>query len=445
MENKNINIYYIMSLIYKMKDSDINNLGRPIINCGNSCFFNATNQMLFHIPEFREFLILNQKLLITNSIIDNLIELFNKMKDNTLNTAIKEDTNLKEGNLSNFYSTVQNIFFNGNNYEQQDAPELIIKYLDKIFIDIFSNLYIPKTIPFLENNLAIDLNINLPIFNLLVKFITKRTCILNPNKIESLHIEYLHIKTSEIEDRTEFNINLNDRIEILDASNNITACKTINKNEKNTKLIESYEPNEYIIIHLKRFINTNPDPTGPPNIIKLDNLIENFNIKSNNDNFIILDKYNNKYNLIGGICHGGSTTGGHYWYKHKINNEWKIFNDGSPIIDSLPDSNELYVLLFKKYNEIPLYLNIKLNDDLLKTLNLTILQNTDMFMNTFDTDRYYRYDNQEKINFYIKLMTYYVSIYNKKRKINFYYSSEYDSYLINIRNKLIKKIKPLLI
>ena len=45
-----------------MEEKDINFIGRGIENCGNSCFMNSVNQMLFHIPELREFMIKNEGL-----------------------------------------------------------------------------------------------------------------------------------------------------------------------------------------------------------------------------------------------------------------------------------------------------------------------------------------------------------------------------------------------
>jgi ubiquitin C-terminal hydrolase len=422
---------------------EINKEGNGIYGGTNSCFFNATNQMLFHIPEFREFLIRNNNLF-KNNITLNLIQLFTRMKNNKVNSS----EILHDKTLGEFYKNVQLVFFNDvSGQRQQDASELLTKYIDIIIDEIFSLLLIPNTIPFIRNNLINDLYINLPIFNIISKFITSRTCISNPNKIESLIIEYINLKNIEIEKNTEFNINLNDRIEDLTADNNFEPCKDKDINgknmvqtKKNTRVTESYETNEYIIIHLKRFVNLNPDPTGIPNITKLENPIQDYRINNNNDEFIITDKYNNPYKLIGSICHGGGTDGGHYWYFHKINNVWKCFNDSSDVINQIPNSSEQYILLFKKHRDIQIYQNINIHN--IDILNQVILYNTDIFITNFNTDIYYKYDNQEKIIFYIKLMVYYTSLYNKKSHPQ--YKVEFNTNLLSIKNKLTRKIQLLI-
>jgi len=422
---------------------EINKEGNGIYSGNNSCFFNATNQMLFHIPEFREFLIRNNDLF-KNNITLNLIQLLIKMKNNKVNSS----EILHDKTLGEFYKNVQLVFFKDvSGQRQQDASELLTKYIDIIIDEIFSLLLIPNTESFVRNNLINDLYINLPIFNIISRFITSRTCISNPNKIESFKIEYINLLNILIEKNTEFNINLNDRIEDLTADNNFEPCKdkdlngnNLNQTTINTRVRESYETNEYIIIHLKRFVNLNPNQTGIPNIQKLNNSIQNYNINSNNDEFIITDKYNNPYRLIGSICHGGGTDSGHYWYFHKINNVWKRFDDSSDVINQIPNSSEQYVLLFKKHREEQIYQNINIyNIDL---LNQLILQNTDIFITNFDTNKYYIYTDQEEIYFYIRLMTYYTSLYNKKSHPK--YKVEFNTYLLSIKEKLIKKIQLLI-
>ena len=55
----------------------INKIGCGLENIsGTSCFFNSINQMLYHIPEFREFIILHEFLFEDNKEIINLIKLF---------------------------------------------------------------------------------------------------------------------------------------------------------------------------------------------------------------------------------------------------------------------------------------------------------------------------------------------------------------------------------
>ena len=120
---------------YKLQDEDINFIGKGIENCGNSCFFNSVNQMIFHIPELREFMIRNEKLFEIASdkskksdpdsehdydILLKLIGLFKKIKENKNTTEkIIENTKIKgDITLTDLYITIQNEYFHEDINEQ---------------------------------------------------------------------------------------------------------------------------------------------------------------------------------------------------------------------------------------------------------------------------------------------------------------------------------------
>jgi hypothetical protein len=62
-------------------------------------------------------------------------------------------------------------------------------------------------------------------------------------------------------------------------------------------------------------------------------------------------------------------------------------------------------------------------------------------MTNFEYNKYYK-DGLD-LEFFIKLLTYYVSVYNQKSHLG--YKIEYDAYLLSIREKIIKKIQLLLL
>lgn len=133
-----------------MEEKYINFIGRGIENCGNSCFMNSVNQMLFHIPELREFMIQNEGLFEIASkkykrsdpdsehdydLLLKLIGLFKKIKENTEEitryTKIRGDTT-----LTDLYITVQNEYFNEDINKRledfDDKNDPIIEHITKL-------------------------------------------------------------------------------------------------------------------------------------------------------------------------------------------------------------------------------------------------------------------------------------------------------------------------
>jgi ubiquitin C-terminal hydrolase len=432
-----------------LNDSDINHEGTGLSNCGNSCFFNSVNQMLFHIPEFREFLIKNKDIF-KNEIILNLIELFKLMKTKGNKSNVDGGEMLHDRSLSNYYSLVQQKFYielgdGGNTGSQRDASELLTKYFERIFEELYSYILIPDSGE-LTKSLLNELKINIPIFEFF--FLQKEDikCLDDPTiiKTSTFNCNFVYNQASYIDpnDKTKikFKINLNDEEEIRTANNNYIKCikKDLNGNEIkqiNTGSTLEKDPNEYIIIPLKRFFQE-PDGTT----IKLNDPIDNFNIKNNNDEFIISDRYNNKYKLLGGINHGGGVSGGHYFYSHKVRNIWNSYNDSS-VYPNLPSSSGLYVLLFKRQRDVQLYQNVTIN---VEQLNQTILNNLNKYLKDDDLYKFYRnFDNFEKSDALIKfLLTYYSNLINLKSNPN--YRSIYDPIIVSIINKIKDKIKKLL-
>ena len=119
-----------MSLIENINDSNVNFIGNGVNNCGSSCFFNSTNQMLFHIVEFREFLINHKYLFENNMIILSLINLFETMKNGNIIKS-NDIIDKKTKKLVDFYYDIQQFYFdNPRAGSQEDAGELLRYYLN---------------------------------------------------------------------------------------------------------------------------------------------------------------------------------------------------------------------------------------------------------------------------------------------------------------------------
>ena len=105
-----------------IKQANINFVGNGVQNCGVSCFFNSINQMLFHMVEFREFMIQIKDTLSSNQILYALAGLFEKMKRGKV---VKTTDVIVPGvTLNNFYGLVDDRI-SGGSRQQQDASEVI--------------------------------------------------------------------------------------------------------------------------------------------------------------------------------------------------------------------------------------------------------------------------------------------------------------------------------
>ena len=96
-----------MPLIYCINtETAIFKKSQTMYSGGNSCFFNSVHQMMFHMVEFREFLIFNKRFF-DNNIILNLINLFEKLKT----ISITPTTDLHNMTLNQYYSAIQKKLF----------------------------------------------------------------------------------------------------------------------------------------------------------------------------------------------------------------------------------------------------------------------------------------------------------------------------------------------
>ena len=407
-----------------IEQADINFVGNGLVNCGVSCFFNSMNQMLFHMVEFREFMIQIKDTLSSNQILYALAGLFEKMKSG--NVVQKSDVLVPGVTLENFYHLVDDRI-SGGSRQQQDASEVIeLAYwsnLDDFFRPI---LNVSPTFGSIRDGYKLEfltlLNIDLPFLNIYNKIKNTMICIdnnLTSEKIESLTTYKIQTHNNR------FTINLNQPTSEILKDNDYAPCNR-GPGVHNTKKNMYYYFNKYLIVHLKRF---NTDGSG--NSVKVtDRVYMNGSELNLSGNKII-----NNYEFIGAVCQSGSLGGGHYSYIHKVNNIWYEYNDSRVqpnISETNPghytDSRNMYLLLFRRTTDNP-YRIPRYNLDRLNTVILTNM-------------RTFRYDginerSEYAITQYFNILTYYTTLYNRNTE------PRYNQQILLIINYLRDKLKTL--
>lgn len=350
-------------------------------NLGNTCYMNSIIQCLSNLPIFKSILLTStHKPVSDDSVTSKLAALLNKMWFNTkiYITPIE------------FKKSIEKNFAAFNNYRQHDSQEFLTFILDKIHMELCSEVCIEfrpsAKVKELEDLYNTDksaykvaakhdfdtatifksfiywrnyINKNkhsfiIPLFTgLFHSIITCNEC----NYRRSSYSPFTTLSLSVSKDTKTLEDCLNEffKEELLDGHNQYT-CKDCNKKTDTKKQMTIWEPPKYIIIHFKRF-ETKYYPVLQIN--KINTLIK-FPITG-----LVLDNYFNKlhpkynyiYDLVGISNHMGGCSGGHYtsYCKNSISNKWYIFNDDSGIIQ-IPDeyveshivSEDAYILFYSK-------------------------------------------------------------------------------------------------
>lgn len=298
-----------------------------ITNVGNTCYINATLQLLWSIPEIRKDIInLHQANLYTqyatydyrSQIIIILAAMFNTFYSKSSEDNIfygKNNTNniIQQLEMLNLTSIENNNYI--ENTTQQDAQEYLSKLL--VFLCNSEN-------PTQNNCSFIDLQKHLDI-----RVTVETKCNFPGNIPRQQRDPYLDWSIP-LNISKDINIDIDIKtllaIELTTDNDSLTDCLPNNTTSENlsTKYVgpgtisTTYKPKNNLLIQLLRF-------THDPNfIIRAGNKIST-NITPNN----IINLDNKQFKLQGCIIHLGGTNGGHYVYLvfDKDGNPSKLIDD----------------------------------------------------------------------------------------------------------------------
>jgi ubiquitin C-terminal hydrolase len=261
-------------------------------NIGNSCYMNASLQLLLNIPEFYNLIYNNKNNL--NEVNQFIAEYFSN--SNSCNPSLIRK-------LINIY----------NNSKQHDSYEFLIHFFD----------YIDEKLP--QNNKLSN------IFGLKSKSSVKckkLNCLTESNTYENHLFLSLPISTDLTTSYRLFK-----KKEMLNGENSFFCdkCKIYTVARKQLEM-DNWPDN--LIITYNRYSNS---------LNKLNNTISN------------PLEWRHGYNLVGGIIHSGSLNSGHYYYFGNYNGDWYEMNDSSVSKLSREMVNKYkniaYILHYKKLSK----------------------------------------------------------------------------------------------
>lgn len=335
------------------------------INLGNTCYLNSCLQLLFNIPELKNYFInknfleeLNSNLrkinFKNNSNIKNYIlfiqHFYSLISDYNTNTN-------KTLTPKNFLTSIQRINSDFEGYDQHDSQEILLIIMDIIHENLRYEVDInyhgtPKNE---TDKLVIDS------INALSKILDYKYSIINQlffgmyycryksiennsiDKIISKKYEHFNNLTLEFEgNNLNENLDIFFKNEILDSKLEEEYTKIKYKVEKDVKIVNSPK---YLFITLKKYNNFRK---------KINN---NYTFPIYNLDFskycVGYDSYECSYDLLGAICHKGNLNFGHYYSIINKNNSWHLLNDDDISKFNIEKNkaqlfNDAYVLLYTK-------------------------------------------------------------------------------------------------
>ena len=309
-----------------------------LVNLGNTCYLNATLQILSHIYELNDYIKTNTT--VTNSpdsiLIKEWYDLYNLMWSK--NCTISPNKFLY--NVRELSKIKNNVFHEGL---QHDSVEYFYFCIDSLHnsYNLLSNISLRKTIHKNIND-AIDLyesknrSIIHSLFTsfLLVEYSNANTYAFEFEKIEpsfTIELSIPNVQNPTINDCFEetFKLEVMDDIWFDD--------KTNEKKNLMKKTYLCYAP-DILVIHLKRWdhrFNKNEK------MVQFDERINIHKFTKGVD-----DSCN--YELFGIINHQGNVSNGHY-FSYIKKNKWYIFDDATihPMNKSVND-NKNYCLFYRK-------------------------------------------------------------------------------------------------
>jgi len=289
-----------------------------LINLGNTCYLNATIQILSQIYELNIYIENNSQVLqIPDSILTKeWYDLYKLMwSKNCIISPNRFVHNVKE------LSKIKNSVFSGSN--QNDAVEYFYFVIDCIHnsYNMVYDIQLPKTnIKFINDAIDLYESKNKSIIHRLFTSCTlTRYTNNNTNEIEFDKIETCFTIELSIFSK---NCSLNECFENtfkLEEMQDLWLDEKTNEYKKiNKQIYLCYLP-EILVIHLKRW---NYDLNKNNSLINFD---ENINIHTHTINQL---PKNCNYELFGIINHEGNVLGGHY-FSYIKNKHWYSFNDSN--------------------------------------------------------------------------------------------------------------------
>lgn len=334
-------------------------------NLGNTCYLNSTLQLLFAIPELKEYFV-NKNFL---EELNNNLKKINFKKDNNIKKNILfiqnffslitdyNNNNNKTLVPKNLLVSIQNMYDDFKGHEQHDSQEILLIILDlmhenlKYEVEVNyqgtakneTDLLVIESINALSKILNYKYSIINELFYGMYYYQYFSTEKINYNKCISKKFEHFNNLTLEFDG--------NNLIENLDIffKNEVLESKLYDEESKNkyhvSKNIKIVNSPKYLFITLKKYSNSNKKH------------IANYTFPIYNLEFskycLGYDKYNCSYDLLGAICHQGNLNYGHYYSIINNNNSWYLLNDENLSNFNMEKNkkelfNDAYVLLYVK-------------------------------------------------------------------------------------------------
>jgi ubiquitin C-terminal hydrolase len=334
------------------------------VNLGNTCYLNATLQLIFSIKELKEYFISKIFLKEMNGNLKNSDLKDNNIKKNIIFiqnffSLINDYSNNNNKILipKNLLNSIQSIYTDFNGYEQHDSQEILLIILDLIHENLKYDIEVNyKGTPKNDTDILVIDSVNA-----LSKILNYKYSISNElfygmyynqyksietdsnNKLVSKNYEHFNNLTLEFDGNNLIeNLDIFFKNEILDSKLYDEKTK---KKYKVTKEIKIVNSPKYLFITLKKY-NTSRKKHNNEYTFPIYNL-------DFSKYCLGYDKYQCTYDLLGATCHEGGLSYGHYYSIINNNNSWFLLNDDKIMNFNMEKNkntlfNNAYVLLYVK-------------------------------------------------------------------------------------------------
>lgn len=365
-----------------LRTEQVRAINRGLINCGNSCYMNASTQCFSHITPLSEYLKKNEPTFMHDEESDGIVQYIDLLKDLQVPT---EEQIASEGPLdidsetNHFHHTIINRIANWWELdEQQDAPEYLEYFLNYLISKDPNPDFIKQLFLIQNHSKVMCASGHLSEHAASPDFILKISIPEMPNtSIESCIAKYF--EEEQLTDENQYQCNTC-ALDDWRKKENIVATRQIsiedipyeerNKKVDATKQVSIEDSPPYLIIALNRFKNIKQeievkseqtdedgniitDDEGLPitvtekQIFYIQEKITQpvpFNQNLTLASHLFLDQSMSTahYSLIGFVVHQGPYGGGHYWAyaKDPTDNTWRKFDDDS-VSNAEPDVQKI--------------------------------------------------------------------------------------------------------